>query len=93
MLDDFFTSEISIDPSGMRNESLDIVRKQRKSNILMRPVEIEVYPNYKPFLADGRHRLAIARELNEKFLNAIVRYYDEEGNVIDKKNTRLIIND
>lgn len=79
-------SDLNIDYSGMRPESLNIVRKQRSNNIKMRPIEIEIYPNSKPFLADGRHRLTIAKELGESQINAIVRVYDEDGNVTNKEN-------
>lgn len=80
-------SQLQIDHSGMRPESLNIVKKQRSNNVKMRPIEIEIYPNSKPFLADGRHRLQIAKELNDKSISAIIRYYDEDGNVIDRQNT------
>jgi len=82
-------SELTIDPSGMRDESLELVRKQRKSNVKMRPIEIEIYPGHKPFLADGRHRLSIAKERGDKTIDAIVRYYDEEANVI--KTDKIVL--
>jgi hypothetical protein len=84
-------SELKIDPSGMRDESIELVRKQRESDIKMRPIEIEIYPNENPFLADGRHRLSVAKERGDKKIDAIVRYYDEEGNVIKKDKIVLTI--
>lgn len=87
----FYASELKIEPSGMRPESFDIVYKQRAAKQTMRPVEIEVYPNEQPYLADGRHRLGVAKKLGDDSLNAIVRYYDNDGNVINTGSTKLII--
>lgn len=84
-------SELAIDPSGMRDESFELVRKQRTQDQKMRPIEIEIYPGHKPFLADGRHRLAVAKERGEQTIDAIVRYYDEEGNVIKREKITLNI--
>jgi len=87
----FYTSQLVIEPNGMRDESLNLVKKQRESQATMRPVAIEIYPDHPPFLADGRHRLAIARKLKDKSLKAVVRYYDNDANVINSFETKLII--
>ncbi len=84
-------SELTIDPSGMRDESIEMVRKQRESSMKMRPIEIEVYPDTKPFLADGRHRLSVAKERGDKTIDAIIRYYDNEANVVSTEKTVLNI--
>lgn len=76
----------------MRDESFDLVRSQRKSKQKMRPVEIDIYPDQKPFLSDGRHRVAIAKELGDESLNAIVREYDDDAHVINKYEAKLILN-
>ena len=83
-------SELTINPSGMRDDSMEMVRNQRNSNIKMRPIEIEIYPHTKPFLADGRHRLSVAKERGDQTIDAIVRYYDEEANVI--KTDKITLN-
>lgn len=78
--------DIEINYSGMRPESLELVKKHRLSGIQMRPIEIEVYPELdKPILSDGRHRLQIAKENNDSSINAIIRYYDNDGNVVNKE--------
>jgi len=82
-------SQVAVDYNGMRPESLDIVRAQRASNAKMRPIEVDVYPDVGPMLADGRHRLAIARELGDETIDAVVRVYNEDGNVLSKRAVTL----
>jgi hypothetical protein len=84
-------SDLKINPSGMRNDSINLVRKQRQSNVKMKPIEIDIYPGEKPFLSDGRHRLSVAKELGDKTINAIIRYYDEEANVLNIEQTIINI--
>jgi hypothetical protein len=81
-----FVNDFDVNESGMRQESLDFIRKQRLLKHKIKPIEIEVYPELKkPILADGRHRLQIAKELNDYSIDAIIRYYDNNGNVLKKE--------
>lgn len=75
-------SDARIPSEGMRSESMDIVRKQRANGdrAAKRPIEISVYPGHTE-LTDGRHRLAVARELGDKRIRALIRYYDHKGHV------------
>lgn len=81
---------IRIDEDGMREESFDMVRKDR-ANGRMRPIEVSIYPGESPVLIDGRHRLEIAREMGDPFIEALIRYYDSEGSVIAKKIINLTL--
>jgi len=81
-------SKILVHPEGMRQESFNYLRK----NKVNKPIEIEVYPDNKAYLADGRHRLEIAIENNRKFINCVVRYYDEDANIIKEKEMTLPTN-
>lgn len=82
-------SQVRVDDDGMRPESFELVRKQRASNIKMRPIEVDVYPETGPILGDGRHRLAIAKELGDASIEAIIRVYDDDANVLFKTRKAL----
>jgi hypothetical protein len=83
--------DVRIDPHGMRPTSLDVVRLQRGTNTTMRPVVIEVYPNEKPFLADGRHRVQVAQERGDPSVEATVRTYGPRGALRSERRTQLLI--
>lgn len=89
------TSQLQISRSGMRPESLELVRRQRELGLpqALRPIEINVWPDSGIHLSDGRHRLTIAKELGDPTIEAIVRYYDDEANVIDEVYQTLLIDD
>ena len=84
-------SQVTVDRSGMRPGSLDLVRKQRLAGVRSRPIEVDVYPDVGFILADGRHRLAVAQELGDREIEAVVRVYDSEGNVVAKIQKTLSI--
>jgi hypothetical protein len=83
--------ELNVSDSGMRPSSMDVVRIQRAGNETARPIEVDIYPDVGAILADGRHRLAVARELGDDSIEAIVRVYDDEANVIVKVRKMLEI--
>ena len=61
--------------SGMRSESLERVRKEKRS----KPIRIVVYKGEKPHLADGRHRVEVARERGKKTIDAEIEYRGPRG--------------
>jgi hypothetical protein len=85
------TSQLNINHSGMRNESMKIVRKQRQNGEKMRPIVVTVFPDGLIALNDGRHRLAVARERGDKSITAHIIYYDDELNVIHEETRDLLI--
>ncbi len=78
------TNHFIVDHSGMRPESLALVRGQRSSKIIMRPIVVSVYPGERPILTDGRHRLQVARERGDATIQALIRTYDREGNTVSR---------
>lgn len=89
------TSQLQVNYSGMRPESLDLVRRQRALGLpqASRPIEVNVWPDSGIFLSDGRHRLTAAKELGDSQINALIRYYDDEGYVVDEMLQTLVIDD
>lgn len=85
------TSQISVDYGGMRDESMKLVRKQRHNNEKMRPIVVTVFPDGLVALNDGRHRLTVARERGDRYIDAQIIYYDEELNVIHEEFKPLLI--
>src|SRR5271154_2153971 len=85
------TSQLIIDPMGMREESMDLVRKQRHASEKMRPIVVTVYVDGTPVLNDGRHRLAIAKELRDTSIAAKIIYYDKDLNIVKQELRDLII--
>jgi len=83
--------EVTIDYSGMRPESLDIVRGERASGKAMRPIVVEVWPGKAPILTDGRHRLTVARERGDTQISAIVREYSRSGKVVSTQHVTLTL--
>lgn len=81
------TGQLKIDNSGMRDTSLDFLRKHPTT----KPIRVEVYPDGVPFLADGRHRLQVAIERGDRSILAEIITYDDAANVIDEKTKHLII--
>lgn len=61
----------------------------------MKPVDVSVFPdegNGPIFnLADGRHRMAVARDAGATHINARIRYYDADGNVLRTEQAPLSI--
>lgn len=71
--------------SGMRPESLEKVRAEYASGQPMRPVDVTIAPGehgQDVILQDGRHRLAVARELGLKDIPARISVMDAEGNIV-----------
>ncbi|MGA7123374.1 MAG: hypothetical protein WBY94_24945 [Polyangiaceae bacterium] len=62
-------------PARMRPSSLAKVRKEKRSP----PIRIVVYKGERPHLADGRHRVQVARERGKKTIPAIVEYRGPQG--------------
>ena len=85
------TRQLRVDPSGMRAESLRLVATQMTRRERMRPIEVHVHPGEKPFLADGRHRLEVARARGRKWLDAIVRTYGPRGGLLGVRRGRIRI--
>jgi hypothetical protein len=75
---------VRIDADGMRPESFERVRAQRAAGEKMRPIEISFYPGEQPVVTDGRHRIAVARELGDDTILATRRIYDAEGSTVSK---------
>lgn len=68
--------------TGMRPESIERVRAEHASGQPMRPVDVTRYPDGQIALNDGRHRLAVARELGLTEIPTHVSVMDAEGNII-----------
>lgn len=83
--------EVGIDAEGMRPESLDTVREQRAAGEEMRPIEISQYGDEGPKLIDGRHRLAVARELGDEDIAAKIRIHTSEGDLVRMTTRRVKI--
>lgn len=83
--------EVGVHAEGMRPESLDIVREQRAAGEEMRPIEISQYGDEGPELIDGRHRLAVARELGDEDIAAKIRIHTSEGDLVRMTTRRVKI--
>lgn len=78
---------VRVDVSGMRPESLEIVRAERAAAKVMRPVEVSIYPGETPVIVDGRHRLQVATERGDKTISTLTRTYDHSGNVVSVRTS------
>lgn len=77
--------------SGMREESLARVRAEYGSGKPMQPVDVTIYPDGKVSLQDGRHRVAVAKELGVAAIPARVSRMDETGEIINETTGMLPI--
>ena len=84
-------SQASNEHSGIRPESIEIVRRQRAIGAPMRPIEIDVYPDVGAVVVDGRHRLVVASELGDENIDAVIRVYGLNGDVISKFKRELAL--
>lgn len=71
--------------SGMRPESTARVRQEKRPA----PIRIVVYQGEQPHLADGRHRVAVARERGDKSIDAVVEYRGRRGGVRRTERKRI----
>lgn len=71
---------------GMRAESMQKARRNLGKD---RPIEVALYPDEIPVLADGRHRLKVAREAGLNELPALIRVYDSKGSVVREVRKNL----
>ena len=58
----------------------------------LEPVEVSLYPGEKPILSDGRHRLFAAEEAGASKIQARVRTYDADGNLLSEQLQPIAIN-
>lgn len=72
-------SDVDIPQSGMREESLDYLRKGGEAH--GGPPRIGVEPDGTARIIDGRHRITLAREAGQDSIRAKVYGYDADGNV------------
>lgn len=59
---------------------------------VLKPVEVSIYPGEKAILSDGRHRMLAAEEAGAKSIQARVRTYDAEGNLLGEQLRPVAIN-
>jgi hypothetical protein len=85
------TSQISINHSGMRDESMEKVRQQRERNEKMRPIVVTVFPDGLVALNDGRHRLSVAKERGDLYITAQIIYYDNDLDIVHEELHDLLI--
>jgi hypothetical protein len=86
------TSELDLGlKDGMRPQSIEKVKAERASGKPMRPVDVDVYTGQKPLLADGRHRLEVAREQGDHTIQARVTHYNKSGDPVRTEHTSLKI--
>jgi hypothetical protein len=85
------TSQLNVNHSGMREDSMKTVRPQHQNGEKMRPIVVTVFPDGLTALNDGRHRLAIAKEQGDLYIMAHIIYYDNELNHIHEEYHNLLI--
>ena len=83
--------QVRIDWEGMRPESLAFLRARRALGGNVKPIEVSVYPDTGAVLVDGRHRLKIAREHEDRSIQAIVRTYGPRGGLLSTRRTLLTL--
>lgn len=69
---------------GMRPESFARVREEYASGQPMRPVEVTIFPDGDIVFQDGRHRMAVAKELGIAEIPTRVSRMDETGDIVSE---------
>ena len=85
--------DVDVEPSGMRDESLERARVERQLCTEVRSVRIDYWPDRKkPVLSDGRHRVEAAVQAGATDIPAVVTVYGPRGGVrSQRKRAKLVL--
>lgn len=83
----------AFDKTSMRPESSKFMREHpERANELGLP-RIDVYEGEPPAVGDGRHRMQAAIDRGETSIDANVRHYDKEGNLVSEGTQPIALTD